>query len=193
MKKVVPYILGLVAALLVGGAWVFLFCTALNVHNIELWILVAIMLFVFVFVSRLAKGKKDFGRQTISKRTGSKGRSKKHTKFNFSIKYYFAPIALIILVVILSVVSGPFFNATAYADILKVTDSDFKADLAESVGTDSIALMDTASAQMLGDREIGALSDVVSQFDVSYDYHRLTITASLLRFLPLIMRTFING
>ena len=65
------------------------------------------------------------------------------------------------------------FNATKYSKILKVTDSSFSQDMAESVGTDSIALMDTASARMLGDREIGALSDVVSQFNVSYDYTQI--------------------
>lgn len=173
MKKVLPFILGLLSALLVGVAWVLLFCTALNVHNPELWILGAIVLFVFIFVFRLANGKKDFGWQTVYKKTGSKGRTKKHTKFNFTIKYYFAPVALIVLVALIGAAGSPFFNATTYAEILKVTDSDFKADLSESIGTDSIALMDTASAQMLGDREIGALSDVVSQFDVSYNYTQI--------------------
>lgn len=33
--------------------------------------------------------------------------------------------------------------------------------------------MDTASARMLGDREIGSLSNVVSQFNVSDDYTQI--------------------
>ena len=64
-------------------------------------------------------------------------------------------------------------TAKTHSEILKVTESDFSKDIAESVGTDSIALMDTASARMLGDREIGALSDVVSQYNVSYDYTQI--------------------
>ncbi|MBR2892889.1 MAG: hypothetical protein IKB94_03445, partial [Clostridia bacterium] len=73
----------------------------------------------------------------------------------------------------------------AHSKILTVTDSDFTSDLAESVGTDSIALMDTASAQMLGDREIGTLSDVVSQFDVSYEYTQIDFKGKPVKVSPL--------
>ena len=52
----------------------------------------------------------------------------------------------------------------------------FSDDLSESLGADSIALMDTASARMLGDREIGSLSNVVSQFkSFLMTTHRLII------------------
>ena len=78
-----------------------------------------------------------------------------------------------VLIVLFGITGSTVLNATKYSEILKVADSDFSVDLAESVGTDSIALMDTKSAQMLGDREIGALSDVVSQFNVSYDYTQI--------------------
>ncbi|MBQ2775246.1 MAG: hypothetical protein IJF40_05095 [Clostridia bacterium] len=168
--KVLPFIIGGLASLLVIIIGLFLFCTAINIHNPELWILITVALFIFIFVTRLANGFKDFGWVTVSKKVGSKGKTKKYTKFNFSIKYYIAPIALAALTAFIAITGSTVFNALPYSSILKVVDSDFTKDLSESVGTDSIALMDTASAQMLGDREIGALSDVVSQFDVSYDY-----------------------
>ncbi len=168
--KVLPFIFGTLAALLVIAAGLFLFCIAINVHNPGLWVLITVALFVFILVTRLTGGNKDFGWVTVTKKMGSKKKVKKYTKFNFSIKYYIAPIVLAALIAFIGLTGSTVFNATSYASILKVTDSDFTTDLAESVGTDSIALMDTASAQMLGDREIGALSDVVSQFDVSYDY-----------------------
>lgn len=175
MKKVniSPYIFGAVSASVVLGLGLYLFCPALNVRNIGLWLLLDLVLLIFIVTTRLAKGCIDFGWIAVEKKTGSKGRSKKSVKFNFSVKYYWAPIALLALILFLGIIGSTFFNATAYSKILTVTQSDFSTDLAESVGTDSIALMDTASAQMLGDREIGALSDVVSQFDVSYDYTQI--------------------
>ncbi|MBQ8210285.1 MAG: hypothetical protein IJZ35_06875 [Clostridia bacterium] len=172
-EKVLPYVIGSIAGIAVLAICVYLFCPAINIHNPLLWVIVDIALFVFVVIERLVKGCKDFGFVTVSKKTGSKGRTKKYTKFNFSVKHYIVPISLTALIVLIFFISSTFFNATSYAQILKVTDSDFTADLSESVGTDSIALMDTASAQMLGDREIGALSEVVSQFDVSYDYTQI--------------------
>ena len=176
--KIFPYIFGAITSLLFFSLCLYLFCPAINVHNLDLWIIIDISILIFVAVVRLSKGCKDFGRVTIKKKTGSKGKSKKFTKFNFNIRYYIAPIAFTLLIVLISVIGSTVFNATSYSKILKVEDSDFSVDLAESVGTDSIALMDTASARMLGDREIGALSDVVSQFNVSYDYTQIDYNGS---------------
>lgn len=176
MKKsgVVPVITGLitglVTALIVSLAGFFISSTAINIHNPGFWVIVIFALFAAILAGRLAKGCKDFGWVTVSKKTGSKGRTKKHSEFRFSIVPYILPIALTVIIIGAGIIGSTMFNATSYAKILKVYDSDFTADLSESVETDSIALMDTASARMLGDREIGALSDVVSQFDVSNDY-----------------------
>ncbi len=187
MKKIkpLPYIIGAVAALLFLAIGFYTLCPALNVKNPMLWILIDLALFIFVIVERLAKGYKDFGYVTVSIKKGSKGRTKKQTKFNFSLKPYIAPLALTAVMLFIAFISGTFFNSVAHSKILTVTDSDFTADLAESVGTDSIALMDTASAQMLGDREIGTLSDVVSQFDVSYEYTQIDYKGKPVKVSPL--------
>lgn len=176
MKKsgVVPVITGLITGLVTGlivsAAGFFISSTAINIHNPGFWVIVILALFAAILAGRLAKGCKDFGWVTVSKKTGSKGRIKKYSEFRFSIVPYILPIALTVIIIGAGIIGSTMFNATSYAKILKVNDSDFTADLSESVETDSIALMDTASARMLGDREIGALSDVVSQFDVSNDY-----------------------
>lgn len=175
MKKVqiAPYVIGSVSALIVFALCLYFSCPAINVHNLGLWILINIAIWVFVIVERLVKGCKDFGWDSERKKTGSKGRTKEIRKFNFRIKSYLIPLSLSVLILFLGIIGTTAFNATSYAKILTVTESDFSTDLSESVGTDSIALMDTSSAQMLGDREIGALSDVVSQFDVSSDYTQI--------------------
>ncbi len=175
MKKInpYPYIIGGAASLIFAALSVYCFCPALNIHNPGLWVIIDITLFIFVILVRLCKGSKDFGWVTVKKKVGSKGRTKKHAEFRFDIKPYLAPIITTVLTVVLMICGTTVFNATKYSKILKVTDSSFSQDMAESVGTDSIALMDTASARMLGDREIGALSDVVSQFNVSYDYTQI--------------------
>ncbi len=186
MKKVGPYILGVVVSLIIAVVSLYVLTPALNVHNPAVWIIATVIAFIFVIVTRLAKGKKDFGWITVSKRSGSKGRTKKTAKFNFDLKHYLVPMALAVVTIILGITSSTFFNATKYSEILKVTESDFEKDLSESVGTDSIALMDTASAQMLGDREIGALSDVVSQFDVSYNYTQIDYQGKPIKVAPLV-------
>lgn len=174
MKKVKwsPYIIGGIASLLFIGLCLYFLCPAINIHNLGLWIIIDVAILIFIVAERIAKGFKDVGFVTVVTQN-SKGRNVKSKKFNFNIKSYLIPLILAAVIIVIGIIGSTVFNATSYSKILKVKDSDFSVDLAESVGTDSIALMDTASAQMLGDREIGALSDVVSQFDVSYDYTQI--------------------
>ena len=175
MKKfnVLPYILGLVSALVVLGLSLYVFCPAINIHNPGLWFLAIAVILIFIVVVRLTKGERDFGWVIVKEKIGSKGRTKSRRKFNFNIKYYIAPIVLLLIFLFYGLMSSTLMSATKHSEILKVTESDFSKDVSESVGTESIALMDTASARMLGDREIGALSDVVSQYNVSYDYTQI--------------------
>ena len=173
MNKFWSAVMGIITGLIIFTVGFLGFCVSINIHEVSFWILIAVALLLSTFVGRLAYGKKDFGNVTISKRTGSKGRKKTYTKFNFSVKPYIPGVVIVALVCIISLFSSPIFNATRYADVLQITETDFADDISESVGTDSIALMDTASAQMLGDREIGSLSKVVSQFNVSSNYSQI--------------------
>lgn len=171
--KASPYIWGAIASLLFVGFCFYVFCPAINIHNVGLWIIADIAILLFILVERLVKRCQDFSVTPVKWPTGRGDRTKPKMTISFNAKCYLVPVIFTALIVLLSVIGGTFFNATAYSKILTVSDSDFSADLAESVDTDSIALMDTASAQMLGDREIGSLSDVVSQFNVSYDYTQI--------------------
>lgn len=173
--KVMPFVIGAVSSLIVTGILIYIFCPAFNIRNIDLWIFIDVAILLFTVVTRLAMGFNDFGTEirTVKKKKGNKNKNVTIKIPRFNAKYYIASIVFTALIFFIGISGSSFFNATAYSEILKVTESDFSQDLAESVGTDSIALMDTASAQMLGDREIGALSDVVSQFDVSYDYTQI--------------------
>ena len=175
MKKlrIVPILIGLAAAAVFFAAAFFLFCPALNVRSPGIWLLAAATAFIGILTARMCAGKKDFGRVTVTKKAGSKKPPKKIKKFRFALLPYILPLGLVIFTALMLLVGCEELNAGAYARLLQVRESDFSADLAETVGTDSIALMDTASAMRLGDREIGALSDLVSQFDVSSDYTQI--------------------
>lgn len=187
MKKVkpLPYILAAAPALAVFALSAYLTCVAFNIKCVGLWILVDIATFIYVITLRLLKGKKDFGWITVSIKTGSKGRVKKQSKFNFNLLPYVVPIGITAILIIAAIGGSTLFNAVKYSKILTVVQSDFSSDLSESLGTDSIALMDTASAQMLGDREIGALSDVVSQFNVSNNYTQIDYKGKPIKVAPL--------
>ncbi len=80
------------------------------------------------------------------------------------------PVAVLVLG---GIFSSTFFNAEKYAAVIEVQQSDFSEDMPEADVVTNISLMDTASASILGNRELGALSDVVSQYNVSLDYNQI--------------------
>lgn len=172
-NKIWSIAVGIITAGVILFVGLFGLCISINIHDEMFWILIAVTTFVSVLFARLTLGIKDFGKVTVTKRTGSKGRHKEYSKFQLSFKPYIVPIAIIGVMILVAVTGSELFNSTRYAQILTVKDTEFSEDVPESAGTDSIALMDTASAKMLGDREIGSLSNVVSQFNVSYDYSQI--------------------
>lgn len=172
-NKIWSIAVGIITAAVILFIGLFGMCISINIHDEMLWILIAVTIFVSVLLARLTLGIKDFGKVTVTKRTGSKGRRKEYSTFRLSFKPYILPIAIICVVILAAITGSQVFNSTKYAEILTVKDTEFSQDVPESAGTDSIALMDTASAKMLGDREIGSLSNVVSQFNVSYDYSQI--------------------
>ena len=91
----------------------------------------------------------------------------------FSVIAYILIGVPIVVLVFGTVFSSVVLNATAYSEVITVEERDFDADMPQTKEITNIALMDTNSARMLGDRKLGALSSVVSQYVVSDDYTQI--------------------
>ena len=68
------------------------------------------------------------------------------------------------------------FRASEYASLAqkRIEYRDFLEDIPEEKSISSIALMDTESAQIIGNRQMGSLNELVSQFETS-DYSTITL------------------
>lgn len=183
-EKVYAHIIGTLAALVFLALIFFVACPAINLHNIGFWILINLAIYIFIFVSRAADGQQGFLEALKSVNAKTK-RKTVDIKPKGGAKLYFIPVGFSVIIILLSIAGSTIFNASKYSQIISVETSDFQTDLAESVGTDSIALMDTASARMLGDREIGSLSEVVSQFNVSDYYTQIDLQGKPVKVAPL--------
>lgn len=75
-----------------------------------------------------------------------------------------------VIIVIGAIASSKLLRARSYAGILTVEESDFNESVPVNEALDNIALMDTDSAIIVGERAIGTLSDVVSQYEISDNY-----------------------
>lgn len=95
---------------------------------------------------------------------------KKDKKQKIMLAVIAAPL---VVIVIGSIFSSTIFNAKRYASVIDVKESDFASDMPETDNVTNIALMDTPSAVIIGNRALGSLSDVVSQFVSSETYTQI--------------------
>ena len=85
---------------------------------------------------------------------------------------FFLAIGLVALALIGTVAGSVIFRAKSYAALLPVEDGDFASEVDE-ISYDQIPMLDKFSAERLGDRKLGELSDMVSQFEVVDDYTQI--------------------
>lgn len=97
---------------------------------------------------------------------------------------FLAPAGVILLLFICMLTGAEIFNSQAYANIIKVEQVESQDAILSEEDAESIALMDTASARQLGDREIGAIENF-SAFNVSDNYIQLNIKEDAVKVAPL--------
>lgn len=137
----------------------YLVLPAINIFNSGFWgwlLSIIVVYLVSAVTSDLDKGKFD------SRDAGKR------------VRYPFYLLLVIIAVLVIgSISSAKIFNARRYAGLIRVNTADFKDDMPETTNVNNIALMDTASASIIGNRTLGSLSQVVSQYVISSTYSQI--------------------
>lgn len=157
-------LLNVLVTLIVGAVYFYMAIPAVNLHDSSLYIFVGVLCVVY-FLCALVTSGMNLDRS---------GGVREYFRF---IKSQCLPIGilfalLIVVALIGAVISMPIFRSGAYRELLSVETGDFAVDVAQ-VSYDEIPMLDEASAERLGDRKLGELSDMVSQFEVSDDYTQI--------------------
>lgn len=152
MKKRTYCMLVLLLAIFAG---LFYYATfpSINIHEISFWIsliVICILLSCIFMINRI-------------KEINYAGSMMSNVKLPLLSKIFMiAAVTGVVAVVAGSIMSMEFFRARSYSSLLKVENRDFNSDIEESSQVTDIALMDTESARIFGNRKIGSLSEVVS-------------------------------
>ena len=88
------------------------------------------------------------------------------------------------LIIIINIINSPLFNAKSYYNRINVIDSNFNEDVAP-VDFNSLPLLDKNSSIKLGDKVMGQMTDLVSQFEVSNNYTQINYNDDIIRVTPL--------
>ncbi len=175
MKKTsVKIVVAILITLILAGIYFYLTLPALNVFDQGFWMFIFLSVACFALVFMLLNAKSNAAKWT-------QGKGKPQTKkklFGFEggkVVKVAAAIAALPLVVLLigNLFSSTFFNAEKYSNIIEVPEAVFKDDMPETAVVNNIALMDSETAQNMGKRTLGALSDVVSQYEINPEYKQI--------------------
>ena len=92
--------------------------------------------------------------------------------------------AVFVIYVVGGLLSSVVIRSGAYAKLITVETGDFTQDI-EEISFDQIPMLDRDSAEKLGDRKLGELADMVSQFEVADSYTQINYKGRPVRVTPL--------
>ncbi len=169
MKKTTRWILAIIITVVISALAYYIILPPLNVFSPMFWISLTFVIILFGLVYAFLGAKGGFNKIF-------QGQFKKQykDKTTFSVKIFVIIAAIPVAILIVgSIISSTFFNATAYANIITVQEAVFEEDMPENDLVTNIPLMDSESANIIGNRTLGALSEVVSQYQVNGSYAQI--------------------
>lgn len=164
-KKLAAGLLVIVLAFL----YYYVTLPAINIHESGFWFflaaVVAVMLLLYAIKKRI--------------------RSMYELKSNKVLKGgVFVILGIGVIYAVGALLSSPIVNANKYQKLVQPEERNFTEDIKE-ISYDQIPLLDKESASLLGDRKMGSMVDLVSQFEVSNLYSQINYKGQPYRVTPL--------
>ena len=146
------------AVTLVFGFFYFYFkLPAINIHSGDFYLFIILLCAVYCVCALLLEG---FRADSVK---GYVAQARKKA----AVPFYIVCLCIVVAVAG-SLIGWKLFRARDYAQLLPIENGDFATDVAE-ISFDQIPMLDSASANVLANRKLGELSELVSQFEVYSD------------------------
>lgn len=169
MKK--SLIIRIIATILFALLLFYIMLPALNLKNPGFWFYL-LVIFIFYKVSAIINIKDIYIINPNS----------------FKIKNYKSYVVIFLIFIIILGINfmvSPFMDAKGYSKRIVIDDSTSFVDDVSEVNYDSLPLLDKDSSEKLGDRVMGQMSELVSQFYVSDLYTQINYNNEIVRVTPL--------
>ncbi len=173
MKKKLGWkLLAVLAALVVAGVYYYVTLPAINIHSSGFWtfLIGAILVLLFFYAAPKLRTVDDVRSITTLK----------------GMKAGLILVGVIAAVYLIgSILSSPIVNAKKYQALIQVQNRVFEEDIQEA-DYSKIPILDKSSATLLGNRKMGSMVDMVSQFEVSELYTQINFQDKPVRVTPLV-------
>ncbi len=185
MKKSIPaFLLKWLVTLLVIGGYYYFVLPPINLQSKEFWsfvtfaIVISVVINAFSQVMEFLRDNKKAVKVAGVPRLNLKSLGKPMKVALLSV------LTIVVLSVLASVIGAEIFNAKAYNRLITLEDGDFTVDVAE-IGQDQIPVVDRDTASRLGQRKLGEMADLVSQFEIEEIYTQINYKGKPVRVTPL--------
>ncbi len=165
----------IIFTLIIGIIIYYFMLPPINLNNIQFYIFIAILAVVYGVMDLFIEG---------DVKVLKKG--KKSLEIPKPLEFIVAGIlGMFILIGLVNFICSPVFNAKSYQKRITVNEQgDFAKDIKE-VNFTQLPLIDRKSSEVLGDRVMGGISELVSQYNVSDLYTQINYKSSIVRVTPL--------
>ncbi len=179
MKKITHKILFIVLLLIAIAVYYYVTIPAINIHSTGMWaFMIGLVAMIACAVAIYSTKKTGYIRFTSGGLRVSAGDMQ-------VAKYIFYLCGVLgVIFIIGSLLSSPVINAKKYQQLMTVQEREFTQDIKE-IDFNMIPLLDRASASILGNRKMGSMVDMVSQFEVADDYTQINYQDKPVRVTPL--------
>lgn len=180
MKKLKTKLLIFIPALLMAFIYYYVALPAINIHSAGLWWFLIFALAVILVMHMIRRAVRKTGKKIVG-----------YNPIEISLKddkagkvILILILAAIVIFLVGDILSSPFINARKYQQLMTVENRVFTEDIAP-VDYNTIPLLDKSSASILGDRKMGSMADMVSQFVVTDEYSQINFRGRPTRVSPL--------
>lgn len=164
------------AVVILACLYYYVTLPALNIHESGFWFFLTVVVAVLLVIYGIRRRIRDV----------------RELKNNKVLKGGLLVILSILVVYgIGTLLSSPIINAKKYQKLVDVEERDFAEDIKE-ISYDQIPLLDKESAELLGNRKMGSMVDMVSQFEVSSLYSQINYQEQPYRVTPLVYASTIK-
>ena len=175
MKKSKGKILAAVLLIVIAAVYYYVAIPAVNIHSTGFWTFLIALLVLILAAYAMRRV-----------RTVQEARENKILKIGAGI------VVLVVLVYgIGTLLSSPVVNAKKYRNLIEPETRNFAEDIPQ-ISYDQIPILDKDSAELLGNRKMGSMVDMVSQFEVSSLYSQINYQGRPVRVTPLEYASFIK-
>ena len=163
--------ISILITLVIGFILYYIFIPAINIHAFSFWVFLLVIIGIYFIISLFMNAEKlDLN------------------NYKFLLGYKYLGILVIVIGVgigVINFVLSPLFNSRSYKNRINVDSSTEFTSEVPLVDFNSLPLLDKDSSQKLGDRVMGQMPELVSQFYVSDMYTQINYKKGVIRVTPL--------